>query len=339
MSIFAARATQISSAAQAGKHDIGGSVLAEVPCPVCAEETGVVVAIKDRRGRPLKNLSCVRCGLFRVDPLPSADEICRFHEVDYRQSYKGVRRPKLKHTYRSGVLAVERFRRLASRLGQVSRVLDIGCASGEWLYLLKLKGHSVAGIEADPAYAEFGRQEYGVEVRVGSVFDLDVPDLTFDCITMFHVLEHLPNPVAVLSRIHRWLKDDGVLVIEVPNMNSVHQNPAKRFHYAHVIGFTSESVIHAATRSGFEEVQSALDEYERNVFALFRKNPTGHPESPSRPPNPLLASTSAAIRYYLRPSTYLRWIARMGQFAAEFRATGTGAKPREILRSLARNCS
>lgn len=321
---------------------VGTSTLAEVPCPVCTETLGLIVALKDRHGRPLRTVSCARCGLMRVDPLPTANELRRFYELEYRYSYKGGHRPKSKHVYRSGLLAAERLRRLEGHLiRSKSRVLDIGCGSGEWLYMLNARGHSAIGIELDPAYAEFGRQEYGLEVRTGSVLELSMPEKGFDCITLFHVLEHLPNPVMVLRRIHRWLKDDGVLAVEVPNMNSLHQNPVKRFHYAHVVGFTPESFACAVQQCGLECVEISLDMYERNIFAVIRKRPLdGREVMPGplgqgmRPPAPLVASIPATLGYYLRPATYSRCLERMRQFVAEFAAIRTGSTPREILQSV-----
>ncbi len=315
---------------------------AESPCPVCDEARGITIALKDRVGRALKTTSCIRCGLMRVDPLPTDEDLRRFYELEYRSSYKGVRNPKPKHIYRAGLLASERLRRLADYLANGSRVLDIGCGSGEWLYMLNAAGHSAAGVELDPAYAEFGRREYGVDIRTGSLLALDMPDREIDCITMFHVLEHIPYPVAALRRMHHWLQDDGVLVIEVPNVNSPHQHPAKRFHYAHVVGFTPGSFGYAMKRSGWEMLECSLDRYERNIFAVVRKRLSdspegapGQPEGDLRPPAPLISSPAATLGYYLQPSTYMRWIERMMQFSAEFRAIGLDrATPREILHTV-----
>jgi SAM-dependent methyltransferase len=278
--------------------------------------------------------------------MPSASDLRRFYEADYRSSYKGARTPKPKHIYRSGRLGMERLRRLADRLVEPSRVLDLGSGGGEWLYLLKARGHSVAGIELDPAYAAFGRQEYGVEVLTGSVMTIDLPEGEFDCVTTFHVLEHLPDPIAALSRMRTWLRDSGVLAVEVPNMNSPHQHPAKRFHYAHVVGFTPESLTFAAGRGGFECVELSLDRHERNIFAVLRKLPSaGQSAAPGRAvgagavPSPLLTSASATVAYYLRPSTYWRWGERVRQFASEYWAVRAGLTPREILQSVARDSS
>lgn len=297
-------------------------------CPVCTGRGAVLISATDRDGRPLKTVACTGCGLYRTDPLPSADEIGRFHEKTYRQLYKGVRRPKLKHIHRSAKLAAARLDRLEKYLGPRARVLDIGCASGEWLYVLGLRGHAAVGIEVDPSYAAFGREEYAADIRPGTVMSAEFPAGSFDCVTLFHVIEHLPDPLGALERIRPWLSGEGVLAVEAPNVESPHQHPAKRFHYAHAVGFTPASLAYALRKAGWRIEEISLDAYERNLFAVAR--PGG--EAREGPPAAAaLAEASGVVRYYLRASTYARWAGRMAQFLGEFRAARKGRSPKEIV--------
>jgi SAM-dependent methyltransferase len=318
--------------------------LSQTHCPVCAEAACHFVSTKDRDGKPLKTVACTRCGLYRVDPLPSTAELAQFHEQEYRNSYKGVRQPKRKHIYRSAMLAVKRLKRLAPHLGQRASVLDIGCASGEWLYILGTQGNSALGIEVDGGYAAFGRGEYGVDIRNGSVHTFGGPDHAVDCITMFHVLEHLPDPLSALRRIHAWLKPGGHFVVEVPNVASLCQHPAKRFHYAHVVGYTPASLAYAVRESGWRIVELTLDQYDRNILAVLQKPSESNQESTSEPiqpsfqPTPVVPSSpSATIQYYLRPSTYVRYFARMKQFGVEYGVARKSLTPRKILDSSLRH--
>jgi len=321
---------------------IGATSEAELPCPVCGEILGQVIAHRDRRGERLKTVGCTQCGLMRTDPLPTTDELRRFYESEYRRSYKGSECPSSKRIYRAALLAAGRLRRLKSHLPATSKVLDIGCASGEWLFMLKARGHSPIGVELDSAYGEFGRREYGVDIRTQSLDTLQSPEHAFDCITMFHVLEHIPDPIATLRGIHRWLTKDGRLIVEVPNINSVHQNPAKRFHHAHVLGFTERSLATAFQASGWECLELSLDRYERNILAIVRPQDTNATQDPglnvrtAPPPTPLATSKAAMVRYYLRGATYLRWLERMSQFTVEFRIASNGQSPREVLHAVER---
>ncbi|MCX6599678.1 MAG: class I SAM-dependent methyltransferase [Acidobacteria bacterium] len=300
-----------------------------------------LVSTTDRRGRPLRTVACAVCGLFRTDPLPSGDDLRDFHQQDYREEYKGFRLPKRKNTLRSGRLALERLRMLAP-LAPAARVLDVGSGSGEWLFLLQSLGHAVNGIEADTAYGEYARVTYGVPVLSTGLFEADLPPSSFEFITAFHVLEHLTDPAGALRRLLGWLVPGGRLLVEVPNINSPHQNPSGRFHYAHVLGFTSESLAYAATLAGFQIESSSIDRFGRNLsISLRRPLPVELPpvRAVAPPPalsRPLITSPVTIAQYYLRPSTYLRWALRMVQFGGELGALVAGANARDTIRSFSR---
>jgi 2-polyprenyl-3-methyl-5-hydroxy-6-metoxy-1,4-benzoquinol methylase len=312
------------------------------PCPVCGQKEAIVASRRDRRGEPLLTVCCPHCGLFRNDPLPTSDELRRFHAAEYRESYKGVRTPKARNVYRSARLARHRLEQLGRRLPARARILDVGSGSGEWLAALAAAGHQVSGVEPDPHYGEYARQQYGVSVETAGILDLERPEGSLDVITLFHVLEHLPDPLAVLAKFRGWLRPGGLLIVEVPNTNCVHQNPAGRFHAAHVIGFTRESLDHALRAGGWERMELSLGSQERNLLAIACKpaappSPGAVPPPPGAvPPPPLLTSPATLWQYYLRPATYLRFLARMAQFAAEWLAVRRGVTPRAVL-GLAQN--
>lgn len=301
-----------------------GPYIPQSPCPVCIQSRTTLASRRSRRREPLLTVACNDCGLFRNDPLPTSEELRRFHEVDYRESYKGVRTPKARNVYRSARLAKHRLGQLRRWLPASARILDVGSGSGEWLNVLQQAGHRVSGVEADPFYGEFARRQYGVEVETAGILDLTLPENSLDVITMFHVLEHLPNPVAVLQRLHGWLRPGGLLIVEVPNTNCLHQHPAGRFHSAHVIGFTAESLDYAGQAGGWQRLELSLGDHDRNLLAVFRKPEAGEaiapPALPKTLPSPLLTTPATVLRYYFRASTYTRWLARMAQFAGELLA-------------------
>lgn len=280
----------------------------------------------------MRTVACLDCGLYRNDPLPTVEELKSFHEIEYRESYKGVRGPKARNVFRSARLAVERMGDLRKRFPAGSRVLDVGSGSGEMLCALQACGHRVTGIEADTVYAAYARDEYGVDVRAGGVLDVEFPAGAFDCMTMFHVLEHQPDPVSVLVRIRGWLADGGLLVVEVPNLDSPHQHPGRRFHYAHVMGFTASSLKLAAKRAGFRVVEVGTSSFDRNLWVILQKSESPAAADPLSS-SPVESSAFEVIRYYLRPSTYVRWLLRMSQFASEVMGLKKAGKPKDWIES------
>jgi SAM-dependent methyltransferase len=298
------------------------------PCPVCRSWEAGPVASRDRYGKPLTTVACRGCGLLRTDPMPSESDLDAFYAADYRRIYKGVRRPKPKHIYRSAVLATARIARLRSVLPPPQRVLDAGSGSGEFCFLAQAEGYQVTGIEADPEFTEHARTEYGMDVVTAAVASAEFGAGSFDAVTMFHVLEHLPDPVKVLQAIGEWTKPGGVLVVEVPNTISPNQHPGKRFHYAHVLGFSSSSLRFCLHAGGWRVTELTLDAEERNLFAFAVKSAEpAHEEA--------VAETGLReelrTNYYLRLETYRRWWRRMLQFAGEYVAAGKGRTAREIV--------
>lgn len=100
------------------------------------------------------------------------------------------------------------------------RVLDIGCGTGEFLLEMKQHGWEVKGLEIDKKASEFAEKEYGLEVLNRDLNDLRPLENPFEVITMWHVLEHLHQPLNALKNIKDMLKDDGILVIAAPNIAS-----------------------------------------------------------------------------------------------------------------------
>jgi SAM-dependent methyltransferase len=98
--------------------------------------------------------------------------------------------------------------------------LDIGCARGEYLLRVRERYPSLAvsGVEPSPIDARYARESFSLDVANTTIEEADLPDRSFDLVTLFHVLEHVQDPPETLRRVRRLLAPDGVLVVEVPNM-------------------------------------------------------------------------------------------------------------------------
>jgi SAM-dependent methyltransferase len=97
------------------------------------------------------------------------------------------------------------------------RYLDVGCGSGGTLAVARALGWRTAGIEVDAAAAEHARP-FADELHVGDAFGAPFAPGRFDVVSAFHVLEHVPDPVALLRRMLDWLAPGGLLIVEVPNV-------------------------------------------------------------------------------------------------------------------------
>jgi SAM-dependent methyltransferase len=303
-------------------------------CPLCSRSAWTLLHEKHQIGSDLRFVMCRSCGLVRTDPLPSREALCLYYNTRYRRDYKGVTEPRLKHVYRAGHLAISRFKELREFLPAGGDVLDVGSAGGEWLFILRAAGFAARGIEIDLGYAQHAIRELRVQVSVQSIWEADFPSSQFGAITMFHVLEHLPDPVESLGRCAGWLRDNGNLIVEVPNIASVHQHPSKRFHAAHLFGFTPESLELAARRAGLLRVRITVDEYERNILAVFRRDSREHQRTPASKFRAAHRIGGSVLQYYLRRQTYVRWLKRLRQFWTEYGAVRGGASASDVLQDI-----
>lgn len=184
-------------------------------CVACHGEKVVVLApqVKDRKEFAV--VGCCRCGLGRLDPLPTTgvEEYygCMYQEEkNPGQDSRTVRAQPIKQRDTE-----RRWSQLAHLLLKGTRVLDIGCGSGGFLHAARVCSEAtLSAIEPHETFRTQLLQE-GFDVRRSLS---DCSDEVYDLIVLFHVLEHVVDPLGLLRTIAPRLKSGGRLVIEVPSM-------------------------------------------------------------------------------------------------------------------------
>jgi len=293
------------------------------------------VADLDRDGRPLRTVMCEHCGLVWTDPRPGAEEIRRFYTHDYRSAYKGAAEPKRKHVLRETRRAIARFRRVEPLLFSGARVLDVGAGAGFFPHVLQSRGFEVLGIEPNQGYCEWGTANFGVKVRNGTLQDFDFAGEPFDLITLNHVLEHLPDPAEALVRLRSWLAPGGLLVVEVPNVESEFHAPAKRFHIGHLYNFNPDNLLRLARALGLERRDLILQPVTGHinvVLAVTQPEDAGSdrrlPASAKRVGEAL--RRHSGLRHYASPATHLRTLAKWAGYVGERVRVAGGLPARQI---------
>lgn len=100
------------------------------------------------------------------------------------------------------------------------RLLEVGCGNGFMLELMLRLGWRAEGVDFD-AEAVAAARARGLRVQVGSLEDQSYPDNIFDAVTMSHLIEHVPDPIATINEVRRILKPGGKLVVVTPNSASL----------------------------------------------------------------------------------------------------------------------
>ena len=221
---------------------------ASTPCVLCHSDDIEELSRRARDGRPLRTTICRRCGMVWANPPAVEHAVRTYYSEEYRQDYKGTPARTLPQIYHAGLGALARYRAIAHRLAAGDAILDVGCGGGELVYLLRRLGFDATGIEPNRALSEAARSVLGLPVRTGFVQDFDFPEGAFRAILMYHVLEHVDTPLAVLGRLRRWLRDDGRLIVEVPNIEARFEAPITRFHVAHLFYFSPATLEAIARR-------------------------------------------------------------------------------------------
>lgn len=151
-------------------------------------------------------------------PQPTLDKLPSYYESDDYISHTDGKRSffeKLYHFIKG--IALKNKLHLIHSLSSKGTLLDIGAGTGEFLLICKKNGWQVTGIEpSDKAKAIAQKKGIHIETALGGL-----PDHSFDVITMWHVLEHVPDLNHQLDELKRLLKPNGTIIIAVPNFNSL----------------------------------------------------------------------------------------------------------------------
>ena len=245
-------------------------IKASLACPISGSFDAFEVAQKDRHGKPLRNIISLESGLIYVDPVPF-ENTEEFYKTEYRKSYKGVHRPKPKHIYRAGKIAMERYSRLSQYLPEGANCLDAGSSSGEFVYFLNKRDFRAQGVEANLPYAEYSESELDLSITKSSFSEFKT-DEKFDLISMFHVLEHLENPVRDLSHLGQFLKPGGKLAIEVPNILYPNMAFSHKWHPGHLFSYTDQTLSLLLRKAGFQAISCSPICDGGNLWGIFEKS-------------------------------------------------------------------
>lgn len=161
-----------------------------------------------------KIFRCSKCGFRKLDPIPDKEYLERIYASNYFEDHErgysyASQVEETQFAFRS---TAEKFRKL---IGEQGTVLDIGCATGDFIQELRATGLDAKGIE----YSEYGTHvclEKGLDVVQGDMFQVDYGTQQFDGIHISHVLEHLTDPNEAIKQLKKWIKPGGWIYIEVP---------------------------------------------------------------------------------------------------------------------------
>lgn len=178
------------------------------------EYQGAQALINNREHIVTNVVKCRQCGFIYTNPriaLPSESGLNFYN--DSSEYLSSVSHDPLRLFDRTLDL-IEKF------TTHTGRLLDIGAGKGEFLAAAKKRGWEVFGIEPSQNFVKYAKDKYGIDIQWSCPEEANLSESFFDVVTLNMVLEHVENPHNLFMIVNKILKEDGLLYIEVPNMNS-----------------------------------------------------------------------------------------------------------------------
>lgn len=193
-------------------------------CPICnsLEFNFFLSCIDNTVSREtFKIVQCKSCSFKFTNPRPEEKNLGKYYKSEDYVSHSNTKKGFINSTYQS-VRKYTLFKKLQliSRFYRTGKILDIGCGTGEFLNVCKNAKWSAFGIEPDPDARKMAIENYALDVRDETEIK-NFDDASFDVISMWHVLEHVPKLNERVEELKRLIKPKGLIIIAVPNCNSL----------------------------------------------------------------------------------------------------------------------
>ncbi len=235
-----------------------------VPCNLCGSDDRQ--PFKPENGKGL--VQCQNCGLVYVSPRPDADELYALYGETYFQNNDSGT-----VGYQNYIADEDNIRRTFNRRldllhehiqpGNNRKLLDIGCAAGFFMDEAAKRGWSVEGLDVSSFAVDYVQSRFGHDAYNESVLDADhLEPNSYSLISMWDVIEHVPDPKAHVERIGELLHSGGYFALITPDVGStVAQLTGKRWigyklSEEHVYYFSKQTLTRMLNEAGFDVVDA-----------------------------------------------------------------------------------
>ena len=205
-------------------------------------------------GRHHAIVQCLNCGLIYSNP--------RWDDSELMDSYEAVEDPLYLQEREGRVLTFEQHLQPLEKItgqGGGRKLLDVGCYIGVFLEIAAQHGWDVCGIEPSEWAAEQAKK-LGLNVIHGTLATANLPEVSFDVVTLWDVIEHLSDPMAEIRRVYRVLKPGGLMVIHTMDIDSLFARVmGPRWPWLmemHIYYFSQRTMAAMLRKAGFQVIRS-----------------------------------------------------------------------------------
>jgi SAM-dependent methyltransferase len=189
-----------------------------LPCAVC----GSLNFLPLWKLEGFSFVRCPACGLIQQNPQPLESSVLgRYgdaylaYEIERQFEFRELELKALRDLRFDA--RVQPILDAAKAEGRAASILDVGCATGALLERFKSEGWRCVGVEPCAGSAEYGKREYGLDIRSCTLAEAHFADASFDVVHASQLVEHLNDPAAFLREVGRILAPGGILVLATPN--------------------------------------------------------------------------------------------------------------------------
>ncbi|MBW1675396.1 MAG: class I SAM-dependent methyltransferase [Deltaproteobacteria bacterium] len=219
-------------------------------------------------------LRCLECGLVCIHPKPSPQALMK----DY-QDYLTAKAEEVATWEMTMKPVVDKSADLIESRTKAGggRLLDIGCGYGFFLHEMRSRGWQVEGIEISRPGRRYVRNRRDIHVHSEPLEDLSLHENSFDVVTLFYVIEHVLDPLRLLTEVKRILKPDGLVLLRWPHSTPIVRilGPMSRkldlYHTPyHLYDFSPDTIKKLLLLSGFKEIETRIVGHTRPSKRLGR---------------------------------------------------------------------
>lgn len=234
------------------------------PCPFCNSKQYIVKYIEEQ----FLIVRCKKCSLVYLGNPP--DEFGIYEDYydksapekdEYSESSNEPRYAELYSINNQRIAVIKSMRPGGS-------LLDIGCGRGMFVKTARDEGYEAYGIDISERAVQYAIQQFDVNAKVTTLSEMTRTGKRFDIITLWHVLEHFPDPVVELKRVRSILTEGGLVFVEVPNLRSLKfilsRNKWKGGNHPryHRTFFTAYTLRNTLTAAGFSSIRRLKLSYQ-----------------------------------------------------------------------------
>jgi 2-polyprenyl-3-methyl-5-hydroxy-6-metoxy-1,4-benzoquinol methylase len=162
---------------------------------------------------------CAGCGLAYIDNPPTPERLSEIYSASANYHDELHDPQSAAFARMSGV--AQRHLDIVRKRSSGGRLLDVGCSTGLFLDKAHQAGFDGTGVEFSAESAGFARAQFGLSVTTGSIHDITNVRDSFDIVTMFDVIEHVPDPIADMRVAYDLLKPGGLFILSTPNIDGL----------------------------------------------------------------------------------------------------------------------